>query len=174
MRRPDEMKGESPMLERRRAVFGVVAFLLWSAYLVAQGPCPTTTSTQTSTILSRSGALICLVPQVYGGGGLVGTDHGGPLDPTNAFGHTVHFRASSLAGFNPLNAEIGTQLSQLPFASPASGFIFTFNRSLGVVSQQVENFGPILTERAETVGRHKLFVGLSYQYFNFDQVDGVD
>jgi len=138
------------------------------------GPCPVATSTQTSTIPSRSGDLICLVPQVYGGGGLVGTDHGGPLDPTNAFGHTVHFRASSLAGFNPLNAEIGTQLSQLPFASPASGFIFTFNPSLGVVSQQVGNFGPILTERAETVGRHKLFVGMSYQYFNFDKVDGVD
>src|SRR5205823_1529791 len=37
-----------------------------------------------------------------------------------------------------------------------------------------ESFGPVLTDRAETVGRHKLFVGFSYQYFNFDKVDGVN
>jgi hypothetical protein len=147
---------------------------LSSVYLFAQGPCPTASSTNTSTILPRSGSLICLVPQVYGAGGLVGTDHGGPLDPTNAFGHTVHFNASSLAGFSPLNAEIGTQLSQLPFASPASGFVFSFKPSLGVVSRQTESLGPILTERAETIGKHKLFVGFSYQYFNFDKVDGVN
>jgi Putative MetA-pathway of phenol degradation len=163
------------MLQPRHFVLSsVLVFILVSFGLAQGGPCPVATSTKTSTILPRSGDLICLVPQVYGGGGLVGTDHGGPLDPTNAFGHTVHFSASSLAGFNPLNAEIGTQLSQLPFASPASGFIFTFNPSMGVVTRQTESFGPILTERAETVGRHKLFVGASYQYFNFDQVDGVN
>jgi len=64
--------------------------------------------------------------------------------------------------------------SAAPFASPASGFVFSFNPSLGVVSRTTESFGPILTERADTIGRHKLFVGISYQYFDFDKVDGVD
>ena len=79
-----------------------------------------------------------------------------------------------MQSFSPLNAEIGTQLSQLPFTSPASGFIFSFNPSLGVVTRETENFGPILTERADTIGKHKLFVGFSYQYFNFDKADGVN
>ena len=41
------------------------------------------------------------------------------------------------AGLNPLsaiNSEIGTQLSQLPAASPVSGLIFAFNPSLGPVA----------------------------------------
>jgi hypothetical protein len=86
----------------------------------------------------------------------------------------VHFQASSVESFSPLNSEIGVQLSQLPFASPASGFVFSFNPSLGVVARTTESFGPILTERADTIGRHKLFVGASYQYFDFDEVGGVD
>jgi hypothetical protein len=43
-----------------------------------------------------------------------------------------------------------------------------------VVARQTETFGPILTERAETIGKHKLFVGFSYQYFNFDKADGIN
>jgi hypothetical protein len=152
----------------------VISLLLASVLCFAQGPCPTATSTQTSTIPGRSGDLICLVPQVYGPGGLVGTDHGGPLFSTSMFSHAAHFSNSALQSFAPLNAEIGTQLSQLPITSPISGFVFSFSPSLGVVSRQTENFGPILTERAETIGRHKLFVGFTYQFFNFDRVDGVN
>ena len=31
-----------------------------------------------------------------------------------------------------------------------------------------------MTERAETIGRHKLFVGLTYQRFTFNRIDGND
>lgn len=160
--------------------FVLIALALLSAPLLGQtlgGPCPTSNSTNQA-ISAISPDLICLVPQVYGPGGLVGADNNGPLGSTNqassAFKHSVHFQASSLASFSPLTTEIGTQISQIPITSPASGFIFTFNRSLGVVSETTQNFGPILTERAETIGRHKLFVGVSYQYFDFDRLDGVN
>ncbi len=141
---------------------------------LAQGPCPTQISTTASTTPTRSGKLICLVPQVYGPGGLVGTNHGGPLNPTGQFLHEVHFTNSALQSLVPLNAEIGTQISQLPITSPVSGFVFSFNPSLGVVSRQTEGFGPVLTERPETIGKHKIFVGFAYQYFNFDKADGVN
>lgn len=141
------------------------------------GPCPTSNSTQ-QVISSISRDLICIVPQVYGPGGLVGVDHKGPLGSTDTasaqFKHAVHFQAASLASFAPLTTAIGTQLSNLPITSPASGFTFSFNPTLGVVSETTQNFGPILTERAQTVGRHKLFVGFSYQYFDFDNVDGIN
>jgi hypothetical protein len=152
-----------------------VLLLLLSMLSFAQGPCPTATPSSTATL---SKDLICTVSQVYGAGGLVGTNAGGPLRPTNLpgspFGHEVHFQDSSLASFVPLTAEIGTALSQLPLTSPASGFIFTFNPSLQVYARSAENFGPILTERADTIGKHKLYIGVSYQFFNFDKVDGVN
>ena len=149
----------------------LLVLLLLPAAALAQSPCPTATLNSGATF---SGDLVCLVPQVYGPGGLVGTNNAGPINPTTKFHHEVHFQASSLESFSPLNSEIGVQLSQLPFASPASGFVFSFNPSLGVVSRSTESFGPILTERADTIGRHKLFLGVSYQYFDFDKVDGVD
>ncbi|HZQ22557.1 MAG TPA: hypothetical protein VFA89_07125 [Terriglobales bacterium] len=158
----------------RTSARALVFLILFSMYCLGQGPCPTATSTQTTTIPTFSKDMICTVPQVYGAGGLVGTDHGGPLLSTARFSHAAHFSSSALQSFSPLNTAIGTQLTQLPFTSPGSGFIFSFNPSLGVVTRQTESFGPVLTERADTIGKHRVFVGVSYQYFNFDQADGVN
>ncbi len=162
------------------ATFVLVLLALLSAAAQGQtavgGPCPTSNSTNQK-ISSISKDLVCIVPQVYGAGGLVGVNHNGPLGSTDqasaAFKHNVHFQAASLASLAPLTTAIGTQLSNLPITSPASGFTFSFNPTLGVVSETTQNFGPILTERAQTIGRHKLFVGFSYQYFDFDNVDGI-
>jgi hypothetical protein len=157
-------------------LINALLMLLLSNAALAQGPCPTANSTTET--LSLSHDLICTVPQVYGAGGLVGVNNHGPLGSTDtssaAFKHSVHFQESNLASFAPLTAEIGTALSQLPLTSPASGYIFAFNPSLGVYARSAENFGPILSERADTIGKHKLFVGISYQFFNFDKVDGVN
>lgn len=161
------------------ATFVLVLLVLMSTSSLGQigGPCPTSNSTNQS-ITTISSDLICVVPQLYGPGGLVGINNHGPLGTTDstsaAFRHAVHFQAASVASFAPLTAEIGTQLSLLPITSPASGFTFSFNPSLGVVAETTQNFGPILSERAQTIGRHKLYVGVSYQYFDFDKVDGVD
>jgi hypothetical protein len=147
----------------------------FSVISVAQShsPCPTSLSTSNNPPqIARTSDLICLVPQVYGRSGLVGQNFGGPLNITS--GHNVHFQAAAVNAFGPINSEIGVQLSQLPLASPASGFIFSFNPSLGVVTRSAESFGPILTDRAETIGKNKLFLGVSYQFFNFDQADGVN
>jgi hypothetical protein len=140
------------------------ACIVASSAAQTPSPCPTQVLHENP---SRSPDLVCLVPQVYGAGGLVGATNGGPLDDTQ--GHQVHFQASSVRNFAPINAEIGVQLSQLPIAAPVAGFIFA-----GGVITPTHSFGPVLTDRAETVGRNKLFVSLSYQYFNFDKADGVD
>lgn len=158
-------------MSKTNFVFWFVLNVIFASGAFAQSPCPTATLNPNAVF---SGDMVCLVPQVYGPGGLVGTNNAGPINPTTRFNHEVHFQASSVESFSPLNSEIGVQLSQLPFASPASGFVFSFNPSLGVVARTTESFGPILTERADTIGRHKLFVGASYQYFDFDEVGGVD
>lgn len=128
------------------------------------GPCPTQSLQVNPT---KSSDLVCLVPQVYGAGGLVGATNGGPLDDTQ--GHSVHFQASSVRSFGPINAEIGIQLSQLPIATPVAGFLFS-----GGVVTPTSSFGPVLTDRADTLGKGKLFLSTSYQYFDFDKADGVN
>jgi hypothetical protein len=70
-----------------------------------------------------------------------------------------------------INSAFATQLSELPLLSPASGVIFTFDKSLGM-SRASDNLGPILTERAHTIGNHKLLLAFAYQRFRFNSIDG--
>jgi Putative MetA-pathway of phenol degradation len=149
----------------RLRVLTILLPLTLSAAALAQGPCPTQEILGSAAM--RSSDLLCIVPQVYGPGGLVGIDNGGPLTATRF--HEVHFQASSINSFGPINAEIGVQLSQVPLASPVSGFIFANG-----VMQEATSFGPVLADRAETLGKRRIFVGASYEYFDFDKADGVN
>ena len=40
--------------------------------------------------------------------------------------------------------------------------------------QEATSFGPVLTDRAETLGKRRIFVGVSYEYFDFDKADNVN
>jgi hypothetical protein len=75
--------------------------------------------------------------------------------------------------FNFFNDAYGTQIGQLPLATPASGFIYSFDKA-GVYTTSSESFGPLLAERSETIGRHKLYLAFTYQRFAFDDIDGND
>src|SRR5580692_102815 len=149
----------------RLTVLCSLLLLSVSTAALAQSPCPT--QEILGSAAKRSSDLVCIVPQVYGAGGLVGVDNGGPLTATKF--HEVHFQASSINSFGPINAEIGVQLSQVPLASPVSGFIFANG-----VMQEATSFGPVLADRAETLGRRRIFVGASYEYFDFDKADSVN
>ena len=72
-----------------------------------------------------------------------------------------------------VGSTVATQLSQLPIATAVSGAGLIFNPQLGVFEASKDN-GPILTQRGDTVGRHKFFVAFSYQRFSFESVDGID
>jgi hypothetical protein len=74
--------------------------------------------------------------------------------------------------FNFFNEAFGTQIGQLPLATPASGFLFTFDKGLGVYKDAQESFGPLVAERVETIGRHKLYLAFTYQRFGFSELDG--
>ena len=68
------------------------------------------------------------------------------------------------------NASFAAQLSQLPLPSSATGLVFVFDKSIKDY-KALENLGPILTDRAQTLGRRRLFLGFSFQQFNFTDIN---
>jgi hypothetical protein len=79
------------------------------------------------------------------------------------------FPASSPTGNGVL---VSPLTSSLPFPSPASGVTYSFDSAAGVYVRSLQDFGPLLAERAETVGRNHFDFGLTFQRFVFTEVDG--
>ena len=84
------------------------------------------------------------------------------------------FKNNFAGSFSPLNAAIGRQSALLPLASPSAGITFSWNAPAKTFVASTDSFGPILGERAETIGKSRMFIGFSYQYFKFDALDGVN
>jgi len=81
--------------------------------------------------------------------------------------------ASQGQSFNPvvLSATLATQLSSLPVATAVSGTGITFIN--GIPTFSAESLGTILTQRGETLGKHRFYAAFSYQRFGFGSIDGV-
>ena len=152
----------------KRIVLGGLAVLM---LLVAGG-----VSAQTCPLNGTSSTkLVCLIPQVYGPFGFGDTSNPTQSVLSTGFGHEAHFSSDFLTTFATINEAVGIQVSQLPIASPSSGINFTYDPTLKTFAPTTdESLGPILGDRATTIGKHKIFVGFSYQYFNFDTIDGKD
>lgn len=71
-----------------------------------------------------------------------------------------------------LNSSIATALSVIPLASPASGVVYRTDPATGGPLPVSYTLGPIFTERAETVGKHKVYIGVSNQDFHFTSFNG--
>ena len=149
----------------KRSALGLpILFILVIFDARAQGVCPLNGT--------ASSKLLCVLPQVYGATGL-GTGNG-PKDVIFA-NHSAAFEGDfiSNSGLGPINEAVGIQASQLPIASPSSGITFTYDPSLKTFTPSTqETLGPILGERATTIGRNRLYFGFSFQYFDFNTVDG--
>lgn len=119
--------------------------------------------------------LVCTLPEVYGPNGLQQSI--GPLqpgaEPPGATHHGGHFESDFISSLGPLNAAVGSQLTLLPLGSPGSGLVYVYDPGLKTFTASTVDLGPILTERANTTGRHKIRVGFTYQRFNFSTLDGT-
>jgi hypothetical protein len=123
-------------------------------------------------VCPNTGKLICAIPELYTVNGLQQTI--GPLQAGAGTGHKGgHFESSFLSSLGPLNAAVGSQLTLLPLGSPGSGLVYVYNPALKTFTASTEDLGPILTERANTTGRHKVRLGFSYQRFSFGTLDGT-
>ncbi|MBZ5623911.1 MAG: hypothetical protein LAQ69_35185 [Acidobacteriia bacterium] len=80
------------------------------------------------------------------------------------------------ANVSPLNSaissSIGLALSLIPVASPTSAVILKTDPATGAELPASSTLGPVFTERAETIGKGKFFIGVSHQDFHFTSIDG--
>lgn len=107
------------------------------------------------------------VTSLYGGDGIL-------LRPTPPPfpSHAPHFTVTSLQGLDQLNQAISSNLGIVSLNSTASGFTLDIER--GVPVRSTENLGPLLAERAPTLGARKLNLGLFYTRADFKRLGGTD
>src|SRR3954452_3647524 len=119
---------------------------------------------------SRPSTLSTLFEDVFGPNGLVLSSDDVQLDGTN---HAAHFNSAFQSDFRLVNIALTSQLTSVPLPSPASGVTYQFDSATGTFVRSTRSFGPILSDRAETIGKGRLAFGFSHQFFSFDHLDGV-
>ena len=114
---------------------------------------------------ARADQLSSLITSLYGGDGIL-------LDTTtfNGTSHAPHFQAASLAELNQLNNHLSNALGFLALNSTAASFTFDFET--GVPVRSTDSLGPILAERAATIGEHRLTVGFTYDRVKYKHFNG--
>lgn len=112
---------------------------------------------------NTTGNLQDLVSDLYGGNGIT-------LDPAIVF-HTAHFSASSQAALNNLSNIISASIGPASFNSTVSAISFDIEEGVPVRSQ--ESLGPLLAERASTIGKGHLNIGVSYTNVNYKRLNGT-
>ena len=90
--------------------------------------------------------------------------------------HTAHFQPGEdqLEVPGQVNAALLTLLSTYPIGTPAGGFTYIFNPELGTLTRTSESFGPSFAERALTIGRGKVNIGLGYQHAAYDTFEDLN
>lgn len=148
------------------------------------GVCLALSCAAVSSLAQTSNKLIAVIPQsagnrpmyTFSGPDTVLIDTAGNVNAAaaSAIGNLNNYRpfTSLSALLRPLNLGIATQLSTLPIASPASGIILKEDPATGVALPSSQTLGPILTERAETIGARHFYIGFSRQTFVFDRLEG--
>ena len=119
----------------------------------------------TKAVLGKSD-LIDLIPGLYGGDGITLSEN----EDNPQFSHHAHFRDDALKKLG----ELGQSISDISFPFPASqgGFTFEFDPILNEFVQSTGSLGPILADRAETIGKGKFNLGTSYTYVSYREFEG--
>lgn len=129
------------------------------------------TLSSTTSTLAQDDKLGLIIPNLYGPQGLF-VQSDAPL--AGGVDHSAHFNSSFQSEFTQFNIALASELSALPLPSPASGFTYEFDAAAGAFTRTTQSFGPILAERAETIGKGRFSFGFYFQRFSFDSVEGLD
>ena len=111
---------------------------------------------------ARAGDLADLLGELYGGDGIT-------LAPT---GHQAHFTGESLVELNTFSEDLTSALGG--FAANSTVSSYTFDLELGVPVRTSDSLGPIVSERATTIGGRRVNVGFSYNRIDYKHFEGDD
>jgi hypothetical protein len=99
-----------------------------------------------------------------------------PPPPGVVVSHEAHFidvNSEQFLAVRAFNQELAAQLASFPLASSAGGFTYRYDPTLGTFTRATQSFGPIYTERADTIGKNKVNMGVNYSNFSFDRIDDL-
>ena len=114
------------------------------------------------------GVLNQAVPNVYAFGA-----NGATAGPAGSYAlATFKIDSSIISVNNAVNSSIATALGVIPLSSPASGVIFKTDPLTGVDLPATSTLGPVFTERGETIGKHRLYIGITHDDFHFTKLNG--
>jgi len=88
--------------------------------------------------------------------------------------HSAHFNSNFQSNFRQFSTALVGQLVSLPLPSPAGGFTYEFDATLGVFQRTTTSFGPILADRADTIGARRVSLGFAFQRYKYDTIEGMD
>ena len=108
---------------------------------------------------------------LYGPGGLVVNS---AADLAGGVSHSGHFNSGFESEFSQFGTALTSQIVSLPLPPPASGFTYQLDPGLGVFVRSTTSFGPILSERADTIGARRFAIGFAFQRLTFDSIEGLD
>jgi hypothetical protein len=146
----------------RRIILLMVCVLAFAGTARAQDPYNLTAPVQN---------LATLFTDLFGPRGLV-VDSLATLPGEQA--HTAHFVSDFQSNFSQFSTALVGQLVSVPLPSPSGGFTYQFDSTLGVFQRTTRSFGPIVAERADTIGARRVAIGFAFQRFTFDTVEGLD
>jgi len=87
--------------------------------------------------------------------------------------HAAHFQASGEAAGQSLNQNLVEELTAFPLASAGASFTYTFDPAVGTFTRNTESFGPIFTDRVQTIGKGRANLGLTYLNASYDKLDDL-
>jgi hypothetical protein len=115
------------------------------------------------------GKLQDFISDLYGGDGILLPSTGpSPFAPF----HVAHFTGASIEELSRLNTGIVNQTGFFAFNSTVTGL--TFDIAQGVPVAVEDSLGPLLAERATTIGQGRLAISFGYSHVHFDELDGDD
>ena len=76
------------------------------------------------------------------------------------------------AARDALAAFLQTELATLPTNSPASGFVYRLEPSIGATMRVSDSFGPFFLERSLTIGSRQAAIGAMFTSASFNAIDG--
>src|SRR5262245_13309274 len=90
----------------------------------------------------------------------------------DGFSHVAHFSPIEAGNLNTsvfgivesFNSQLATQFASFPLGSSSGGMTYVFDESLGTLRRGSMSFGPLFAERALTIGRKRLNIGVNYQH----------